>query len=123
MVAVDISGRHTVNRRYLMVCAAVVVKISPESIEKIYDMKLVPQVSESIDLDVVVTLIEKAVRGLSGVVIAEKGDLYNQERWKIECILSRQFKYPESLGERRAIEFAHHASFAGRNLMLDLLKR
>jgi hypothetical protein len=121
VVAVDISGRHAVGGKYIMVSASVAARISPEGIERTRRIRLVPLVAESVEMEVVVGLIEDSVRGLSGVVLAEKGDLYNLERWRVESILGREFKYPESRGERRAIELAHHASFAGRKLVLRLM--
>ena len=121
MVAVDISGRHAVGGRYIMVSASVAARISPEGIERTRRIRLVPLVAESVEMDVVIRLIEDSVRGLPGVVLAEKGDLYNLERWRVESILGREFKFPESRGERRAIELAHHASFAGRKLVLRLM--
>jgi len=122
VVAVDISGRHSVGGRYIMVSASVAAKISPEGIERTKRIRLVPRVAESVEMEVVIGLIEDSVRGLSGVVLAEKGDLYNLERWRVESILGREFKYPESRGERRAMELAHHASFAGRKLVLRLME-
>jgi len=122
VVAVDISGRHAVGGRYIMVSASVAARISPEGIERTRRIRLVPLVAESVEMEVVIKLIEDSVRGLPGVVLAEKGDLYNLERWRVESILGREFKYPESRGERRAIELAHHASFAGRKLVLRLME-
>jgi hypothetical protein len=58
-----------------------------------------------------------AIQCLQGTVIAEKGDMYNLDAWRVGSILGRDFKYPESLGERTAIELAHHISFAGRKLI------
>ncbi|MGB3944676.1 MAG: DUF2209 domain-containing protein [Methanothrix sp.] len=121
MVAVDISGRHAQGDRYIMVSASVAARISPEGIERMRGMRLVPMVAESVDLEVVIGLVEDSILGLSGVVLAERGDLYNLERWRVESILGREFKYPESRGERRAMEVAHHASFAGRRLALKLM--
>ncbi|HOI68747.1 MAG TPA: DUF2209 family protein [Methanothrix sp.] len=122
MVAVDISGRHAVAGRYIMVSASVAARISPEGIERTRRIRLVPRVADSVDMEVVIDLMEESVRGLNGVVLAERGDLYNLERWRVESILGRGFKYPESRGERRAMELAHHASFAGRRLALRLME-
>ena len=122
MVAVDISGRHAVAGRYIMVSASVAARISPEGIERTRRIRLVPRVADSVDMVVVIDLMEESVRGLNGVVLAERGDLYNLERWRVESILGRGFKYPESRGERRAMELAHHASFAGRRLALRLME-
>lgn len=122
MVAVDISGRHAVAGRYIMVSASVAARISPEGIERTWRIRLVPLVAESVEMEVVIGLIEDSIRGQPGVVLAERGDLYNLARWRVESILGREFKYPESRGERRAIELAHHASFAGRKLVLRLME-
>jgi len=122
VVAVDISGRHAVAGRYIMVSASVAARISPEGIERTRRIRLVPRVADSVDMEVVIDLMEESVRGLNGVVLAERGDLYNLERWRVESILGRGFKYPESRGERRAMELAHHASFAGRRLALRLME-
>ena len=108
--------------KYIMVSASVLAKISPEGIERTRRIRLVPLVAESVEMEVVIKLIEDSVRSLPGVVLAEKGDLYNLERWRVESILGREFKFPESRGERRAIELAHHASFAGRKLVLRLME-
>lgn len=121
VVAVDISGRHAVGGRYIMVSASVAARISPEGIERTRRIRLVPLVAESVEMEVVIGLIEDSIRGQPGVVLAERGDLYNLARWRVESILGREFKYPESRGERRAMELAHHASFAGRKLVLRLM--
>jgi len=121
VVAVDISGRHAVAGRYIMVSASVAARISPEGIERTWRIRLVPLVAESVEMEVVIGLIEDSIRGQPGVVLAERGDLYNLARWRVESILGREFKYPESRGERRAMELAHHASFAGRKLVLRLM--
>lgn len=102
-----------------MVCAAVSARISPECMEKIYQVRLKPCVAEALDLNIVVNLISAVTQCLHGTVIAERGDMYNLDVWKVNSILGRNFKYPESLGERNAIELAHHISFAGRKLIID----
>ncbi len=118
-MAVDISGRHLVNGRYNMVCAAVSARVSPECIEKIYSVRLIPCVTNSIDLNTIVDLISAAIILLPGTVLAEPGDLYNQDAWRISSILGREFKYPETLAERTSIELAHYTSVAGRKLITD----
>jgi len=102
-----------------MVCAVVSARISPECIEKIYTVRLRPRVTKALNLNEVVDLITDSIICLPGTVIAEKGDLYNLDIWKVESILGRGFKHPESLGERTAIELAHHISLAGRKLILE----
>ncbi|MCJ7444913.1 MAG: DUF2209 domain-containing protein [Methanotrichaceae archaeon] len=101
----------------MMVCSSVSARVSPECIEKVYSVRLVPKTTDSINLSVVTDLIQTAVMNLPGVVVAEQGDLYNVNTWRVSSILGREFKYPESLGERAAVEMAHHISLAGRKLM------
>jgi hypothetical protein len=102
-----------------MVCAAVSTRISPEFIEKIHQVMLKSCVADVLDLNSVSNLIGDSIQCMQGIVIAEKGDFYNLEAWRVGSILGRDFKYPESLGERTAIELAHHISFAGRKLIVE----
>ncbi|MFZ2471289.1 MAG: DUF2209 family protein [Methanothrix sp.] len=118
-MAIDISGRHVVEGRYKMICAVVSARISPNFIEKIYSVRLVPRVAGALDLNIVADLISKACICLPGTIVAESGDFYNLEIWKVKSILGRDFKYPETIAERTAIEMAHHISVAGRRLIMD----
>jgi len=118
VVAIDISGRHAEGGRYIMVSAAVSADISPIALERVYEVRQIQRTSRRLNLNVVVDVISDAVRGLEGLVIAEQGDLYNLEAWRIESILGRRFKYPESLGERLLVELAHHISISGRRMLL-----
>jgi len=101
-----------------MVSAVVSAEISPLSLDRVYDVRQIQRTSRHLDLNVVLDIISDSVRGCEGVVIAERGDLYNIEAWRIESILGRRFKYPESLGERLAVELAHHISISGRRMLL-----
>jgi hypothetical protein len=118
-VAIDISGRHAVEGRYKMVCAVVSARISPNFIEKIYSVRQIPHVARALDLNVVADFISRACMCLPGTIVAESGDLYNLEIWRVKSILGRDFKYPETIAERTAIEMAHHISVAGRRLIID----
>lgn len=116
-MAIDISGRHSVKGRYKMVCAVVSARISPNFIEKIHSVRLIPRVAPVLDLNVIADLISDACLCLPGTIVAESGDFYNVEVWKAKSILGRDFKYPETIAERTAIELAHHISLAGRRLI------
>jgi hypothetical protein len=118
-VAIDISGRHAVQGRYRMVCAVVSARISPNFIERIHSVRLMPRVAESLNLNVVADFIGEACMCLPGIIVAESGDFYNLEIWKVKSILGRDFKYPQTIAERTAIEMAHHVSVAGRKLIMD----
>jgi hypothetical protein len=118
-VAVDISGRHLVAGRYQMVCAAVSASVSPQFIERVHLVRLMQRETQVLDLRTVTDLIQAAAQGLLGVVLAEPGDLFNLEAWRVESILGRAFKYPATLGERACLQLAHHISVAGRRLICD----
>ena len=106
IVAIDISGRHAVQGRYKMVCAVVSARISPNFIERIHSVRLIPRVTKELNLSVVADFIGEACMCLPGIIVAESGDFYNLEIWKVKSILGRDFKYPETIAERTAIEMA-----------------
>ena len=105
--------------RYKMVCAVVSARVSPNFVEKIHTVRLMPRVAEALDLNVVADLISDACVCLPGTIVAESGDFYNQEIWRVRSILGRDFKYPETIAERTLIEMAHHISVAGRRLIIE----
>lgn len=100
-----------------MVCAVVSARISPIFIEKVHSVRLIPRVAQVLDLNVIADLISDACLCLPGTIVAECGDFYNVEVWRAKSILGRDFKYPETIAERTAIELAHHISLAGRRLI------
>ena len=102
-----------------MVCAAVSAGISPNFIEKIHCVRLQPRLASTLDLNIVADFISEACMCLPGTIIAESGDLYNLEIWRVKSILGRDFKYPETIAERTAVELAHHISVAGRRLIIE----
>lgn len=104
--------------KYQMVCAVVSARVSPIFIEKIHSVRIVPHLAETADLNTVADLTSAACMCLPGTIVAESGDFYNQEIWRVKSILGREFKYPETLAERTAIELAHHISLAGRRLII-----
>ena len=118
-MAIDISGRHAVRGSYKMVCAVVSARVSPNFIEKIHTVRLMPRAAEALDLNVVADLISDACVCLPGTIVAESGDFYNQEIWRVRSILGRDIKYPETIAERTSIEMAHHISVAGRRLIIE----
>ncbi len=102
-----------------MVCAVVSARISPNFIERIHSVRLIPRMARALDLNIVADFISEACMCLPGTIVAESGDFYNLEIWRVKSILGRDFKYPETIAERTAIEMAHHISVAGRRLIMD----
>lgn len=125
IIAVDISGRHKINNRYYMVCAAVSISISADHVEKVNQIKVKPFWLDSAPglLDII-QVIEDTAKGIEfdGTIITEHGEMYNQSERMVANMFSRDFKYQESLGERRAIELAHHISLCARNLLIKELR-
>jgi hypothetical protein len=99
-----------------MVCAVVFASVSPAFIERIYSVRILPRTVKALDLNTIADYIIEASMCLPGTVITEPGDFYNLEIWRVKSILGRDFKYPETIAERMAIELAHHISVAGRKL-------
>jgi hypothetical protein len=104
-----------------MVCAAVAVTVSADKIEKINQIKIKPFRCDSApEVTDIVQIIEDTAKEIEfeGTIIAEQGDLFNKPERIAESMFSRDFKYQESLGERRAIELAHHVSLSARNALI-----
>ena len=102
-----------------MVCAVVSARISPNFIERIHSVRLIPRLAKALDLNVVSDFISEACMCLPGTIVAESGDLYNMEIWKVKSYWAGTSMYPETIAERTAIEMAHHVSVAGRKLIID----
>ena len=118
VVAVDISGRHKLkDGRYYLVCVVVSAVLSPFEIQKIEDMRIYRQETDEISFDTIIEIIKKACSRFRGVIVTEPGEFYNYPEWRVESILGRKFKYAESVGERKAIEVAHHVSLAVHRML------
>lgn len=120
IIAVDISGRHMENGEYFMVCAAVSFSVSPDHIDKTHQVNIrhftsinAPEITD------VAEMVDKTAEGLDprATIVMEAGDMFNRPQWLAASMFSRDFKYQESLGERRAIEIAHHISVGSRRLL------
>ena len=121
VIAADISGRHKIDAGYYMVCAAVSLEITPTSIEKINEINTEAfLMQKSPELSDVVGMIEKTAEKIKkkGPVVIERGDLFNMDETLSKSMFTREIRYQESIGDRKAIEFAHHVSLSTRNLLL-----
>ncbi len=118
VVAVDISGRHKLaDGRYHLVCVAVSAVLSPFDVEKIEDMRIYHEEADDVSVETVADLIKRAAARYRGTIVTEPGEFYNYPEWRVEAILGRKFKYAESVGERKAIETAHHVSLAVHRML------
>ncbi len=120
-VVIDISGRHKMpDGRYLLVCVALAAELSPLNIQRIDDMKIVRRYAEGVGFEEIAGVIGAAAARFGGVLVTEPGEFYGYPAWRVEAALGRKFKYAESIGERRAIEVAHHASLAVHRLLQEI---
>jgi hypothetical protein len=121
VVAVDISGRHRLpDGRYCLVCVALAATLSPLNIQHIHDMKIVRREAGSPSFDEISGVIAAAAGRFPGLLVSEPGEFYGYPEWRVEAALGRKFKYAESIGERRAIEVAHHVSLAVHRLLQEI---
>lgn len=121
VVAIDISGRHKMpDGRYLLVCVAIAAELSPLNIQRIDDMKIVRRFAGDVSIEEVAGIINAAAARFEGLIVCEGGEFYGYPEWRVEAVLGRKFKYAESIGERRAIEVAHHASLAVHRLLQEI---
>ncbi|OPY29423.1 MAG: hypothetical protein A4E28_00918 [Methanocella sp. PtaU1.Bin125] len=121
VVAIDISGRHKMpDGRYLLVCVAISAGLSPLNIQHIDDMKVVRRFTDGVSVEDVAGVIGAAAARFDGVIVSEHGEFYGYPEWRVEAIIGRKFKYAESIGERRAIEVAHHVSLAVHRLLQEI---
>jgi hypothetical protein len=117
-VVVDISGRHKLgDGRYHLVCVAISAVLSPFEVEKIEDMRIYRETADDVSSDTIAELVKKACARFRGAIVTEPGEFYNFPEWRVEAILGRKFKYAESVGERKAIEMAHHVSLAAHRML------
>ena len=120
-MAIDISGRHKMpDGRYLLVCVALAAELSPLNIQRIDDMKVVRRTEDDVSFDVIASIISATAARFEGVLVTERGEFYGFPEWRVEAALGRKFKYAESIGERRAIEVAHHVSLAVHRLLQEI---
>lgn len=73
-------------------------------------------------LEHLLSVVEDALGALpdppEGPVVAERGEFYEEPEAVIGASFDSEFKYAESVAERRTIEIAHHAAYAARTLIL-----
>ena len=53
-----------------------------------------------------------------GPIVAERGEFYEESAATMGVWLDREFKYVESIAERKTVNAAHHAAYAARGLLL-----
>lgn len=105
-----------------MVAAAVAAHIDSTRIRRVDGIGLTTSKRDP-SLEHTVGVIAGALDDLpeppTGRVVAERGEFYEEPAWTVDGSLPAdlEFKYVESIGERRTVEIAHHAAYAVRNLL------
>lgn len=121
MVGVDISGRHEEAGEYLMVGAAVAARVGSNRINSISGMGFGTSRRQP-TLEHTASLISQAVADLpeppAGPIVAERGEFYEEPAHTMKIRLDAEFKYVESIAERKTVNTAHHAAYAARNLLI-----
>ena len=121
IIGVDISGRHRESGEYLMVAAAVAASVGSSRIQEITGVGFGTSRGEP-TLENAVSLIAEAVGDLpsppGGSIVAERGEFYEEPAQSVGVSFPTEFKYVESIAERKTVEAAHHAAYAARKLLL-----
>ena len=117
----DISGRHREDGAYLMVAAAVAATVGSSRIDAVDGIGFGVSRAEP-TLENAIDLTQAAVNDLPeppvGPIVAEHGEFYEEPPDIIGVAFGTEFKYVESIAERKTVEVAHHAAYAARHLLL-----
>jgi hypothetical protein len=104
-----------------MVAAAVAASVGSNRVREVDGMGFATSRAEP-TLGGTLSVAEGAIATLpappDGPVVAERGEFYEEPEGMIDASFGPEFKYVESIGERRTIEIAHHAAYAARTLIL-----
>lgn len=103
-----------------MVCSAVHAAVDNDSVEEVHGIRYTIK-RRSPRYEFVCDLVKETVDKLSSdslVVVSEEGEFYGRDEMVVEGSLRNQFKYIESIGERKAVDIAHHAAYGARCLLL-----
>ena len=104
-----------------MVGVAVAATVGSNRIESITGMGYARS-QHAPTLEHAVGLVREAVDVLpeppQGPIVAERGEFYEASEQRIGVSFDAEFKYVESIGERKAVEAAHHAAYGARRLLI-----
>ena len=121
IVGVDISGRHREDGAYLMVGAAVAARVGSNRIDDITGIGFGTSRREP-TFENALALTREAVGDLpnppAGPIVAEHGEFYEEPPHAVGVSFDTEFKYVESIAERKTVEAAHFAAYAARKLLL-----
>ncbi|RLF90847.1 DUF2209 domain-containing protein [Thermococci archaeon] len=120
VVGFDISGKHSVNGKYYLVFAFVEAEISPTRVERVLDVKLDLEITETpLTHSDLARVILRNLPIEFDYITSERGEFKGKEEWIVKGILGgREFKFCETLGEIELVRIAHHVSKASRDLLM-----
>ncbi len=104
-----------------MVAAAVAASVDSNRLRSVKGMGFSTSPRDP-TLENVLSISAEAVAALSnppsGPVVAERGEFYEEPAMTVDPSFDPEFKYVESIAERKTVEVAHHAAYAVRELLL-----
>lgn len=106
-----------------MVAAAVAARVDSNRLERVDGIGLATSREEPTlanTIEVVAWAVERLPEHPKGPVVAERGEFYEEPAWTVASSFPGrlEFKYVESIAERRTVEVAHHAAYAARSLVI-----
>lgn len=103
-----------------MVAAAVAASVGSNRIHEVEGIGFGTSQAEP-TLEGTLSVAQSAIGALpkppAGPLVAERGEFYEEPVAVIDASFGSEFKYIESIGERRVVEIAHHAAYAARTLL------
>lgn len=104
-----------------MVAAAVAASVGSNRIREVTGIGLATSRMEPTlenTLSVAARAVAKLPNPPEGAIVAERGEFYEEPEPVVDASFDPEFKYVESVAERRTVEVAHHAAYAARTLIL-----
>jgi hypothetical protein len=104
-----------------MVAAAVAARIGSTRLHSVEGMGLATSREEP-TLRGTTRVVSDSIAALpsvpEGPAVAERGEFYEEPATTVASLLGHEFKYVETIAERRVVETAHHTAYATRSLYL-----
>lgn len=104
-----------------MVGAAVAARVGSNRIEEIAGIGFGTSRQDP-TFENTLEIIQRAVGDLPepprGPIVAERGEFYEEPARTVGVSFDAEFKYVESIAERKTVGAAHHAAYAARKLLL-----
>lgn len=104
-----------------MVAAAVAASVDSSRIETIHGIGFGTSPRAPTRANAV-SIVQDAIGDLpeppDGLIVAERGEFYEEPADTVGASFENAFKYVESIAERQTVQAAHHAAYAARKLLI-----